>query len=88
MKKNLKNKISSYGFWLSLLTVIFLVVQNVLKQFGIELSSQIVVEVIALVIFVLITFGVITNTKKDNLLDIKDDIKVEIENNSNKESEN
>ncbi len=84
MKKNLKKKISSYGFWISLLTVIFLIIQQILKNFGIELSSQLIIEIISGFCFILITIGVIKNSKKDNLEDIKEDVKSEIDKNSTK----
>ena len=81
MKKNLKKKISSYGFWFSLLTVIFLVIQNILKNFGVEISSAVAIEIIGGIIFILVTLGVITNSKKESITEIKNDVKEEIESN-------
>ena len=82
MKNNLKEKISNYGFWISILTVIFIIIQKVLLSFGIELQSQVIIEIIGGIIFILITVGVITNTKKEKLKEIQDDVKNEIENNN------
>ncbi len=82
MKNNLKEKISNYGFWISILTVIFIIIQKVLLSFGIELQSQVIIEIIGGIIFILITVGVITNTKKEKLKEIHDDVKNEIENNN------
>ena len=80
MKKNLKKKISSYGFWISFLTVIFLIVQNILKNYGVIIPNDVAIEIIGGIIFILVTFGVITNSKKEKITEIKEDIQNEIDN--------
>ena len=82
MKKNSKKKMSSYGFWISLLSVIFVLVQFILQRCGVEIPFDVMIETSAGFIFILISAGVITNAKKENLNDIKEDIKTEINKNN------
>ncbi len=79
MKKNLKKKISSYGFWISLLTAIFLIVKAVLTQYNIHISNSVAIEIISGICFVLITVGVIKNNDNKKMQNIKEDIENEID---------
>ena len=79
MKLNLKSKISNYGFWISLLSVIFLVVKHILNTNGITFDDNIAIDIITMVCYMLITLGVISNPESGKgYNDIKKEVSEQI----------
>lgn len=78
MEENNKNNFKKLSFWLSLICCVLVVVQIVLSYFNAKFELKIVVEIISLVLAVLVSFGVLSSTKDKNVLEIREDIKNEI----------
>lgn len=79
MKDKLKTKLSSCAFWVSILSVVFLLVKQVLTKYGVQLENNMGVEIITSICYVLIVFGVISvpNGTK-SLTEIKNEVENEI----------
>ena len=81
MKLNLKSKMSNYGFWISLLSVIFLIVKQALSANGVNFDDNIAIDIITGVCYLLITLGVISNPESGKgYNDIKKDVANQLEN--------
>lgn len=89
MKLNLKNKISNYGFWVSILSVVFLIVKQILNANGINLDNNIAVDIVTAVCYLLIALGVISNPESGKgYNDIKQDVVQQFENSAEKTKTN
>lgn len=81
MQLNLKNKIKNYGFWISLLSILFLITKHILNKCGIVIDEYFITEIISAFCFLLITLGVISNPESGKgFNDIKKDVKENINN--------
>ena len=78
MKKQ-KNKLSSYSFWITLFGIIFLIAQQSLKYFGIDMDNKLFLDISSGICIVLIGLGVITGSSNKSIKDIKKDILDETE---------
>ena len=54
----MKDKLKSYSFWVSLLGTIGIIVQSILKEFGIAFNQQALDSVITGICGILVLFGV------------------------------
>ena len=89
MKLNLKNKIKNYGFWVSLLSILFLITKQILNKCGISIDEFFITEIISGICFLLITLGVISNPESGKgYNDIKQDISESINNPTTKTEQN
>lgn len=61
----MKNKFKSYSFWMSVTAAIILVINNLGNIFGFEVDGNVITKIVDSICGVLILFGVITMTKKD-----------------------
>ena len=81
MQLNLKNKIKNYGFWISLLSILFLIAKQILNKCGIVVDEYFITEIISAICFLLITLGVISNPESGKgYNDIKKDVAENINN--------
>jgi len=80
--KNLK----SSSFWVILFCALVVLSQLILKAFGITFEITLIVEVFSLLIAFFVSIGVLSanlKNKDGNILEIKDEIKKNIDNNLN-----
>lgn len=69
---NLKNKLKSYSFWVSLTAGIILVINCFLEQFGMKIDDVFVNSLVNSICGVLVILGLLTNTNSKTVL-TKDD---------------
>ena len=88
MNKSLKQYLKSYRFWLAIGSAIFIILENILKHFNIDLNEDDFMFVVNIVLGVFVFLGIISYPNEDDFLQNDDDKNSEKVLKNNKNNEN
>lgn len=85
---NLKNKLKSYDFWISLSAGLVLLIDIIFSIIGKPFDKTITIGLLSVLIALLIIFGVFNNPNGgDSLTEIIEEVKDDIQNNTDNKEE-
>lgn len=69
----MSKKFKSFNFWLGLFSAILILIQSVLKPFGLQISEDVYMSIVNALLSVFVVLGVISNPKDETANEDKND---------------
>ncbi len=88
MNKKFKQFLKTKRFWLSIFSALFLVFENILKHFGIDVNKEVYMLVVNFVLGIFVFLGILSYSEEDCKVQDKENCNLANKEEKEKDSEN